>query len=208
MYLVLTDLLTCPRCGSGNGLIVLAERIVDRRILEGTLGCPICEGQYGILAGLADLRLTDAPSPDTDLESDATQDVDPTRIAALLGVTRGPAYALMLGPEARVAGEVAALVPGLEIIAIGSGVTRREEERGVSRVLVDGALPFRAGSLRAALIGTGVFEATARDAVRVVAIGARVVLALEHTWVEELITSGVLRVLARDAEQLVTVRLV
>src|SRR5688572_24481455 len=106
MYLVLTDLLTCPRCGPDQGLIVLAELIIDRRILEGSLGCPNCESQYRIADGLADLRTADSVvGPESRRESPGG--VDPMRLAALLGVTQGPAYALILGNAAGVAAEIA-----------------------------------------------------------------------------------------------------
>lgn len=56
MFLPLTDLLTCPRCGPESGLILLADRIEDRRVLEGALGCPRCQERYPVRAGFADLR--------------------------------------------------------------------------------------------------------------------------------------------------------
>src|SRR5512142_2083643 len=57
MDLRLTDLLACPRCGPPHGLVLLADRVEDRRVLEGLLGCPNCGGRYPVRAGLADLRV-------------------------------------------------------------------------------------------------------------------------------------------------------
>src|SRR5687768_8327857 len=106
MYLVLTDLLTCPRCGPDQGLIVLAERIIDRRILGGILGCPNCESQYRIADGLADLRTAQSVSGPVPRRVSAGGG-DPMRLAALLGVTQGPACVLILGNADGVASEIA-----------------------------------------------------------------------------------------------------
>jgi hypothetical protein len=129
------------------------------------------------------------------------------RLAAVLGVTQGPAYALILGNEAGAAAAIAALIPGLEVIVVREEIVEEQEQPGVSRLLVGNAMPLRGDSMRAVLVGTGVCEPHARDALRVLAIGARLVFALEQTWMEELVAAGVLRVVARDAEHVVTVRL-
>lgn len=52
MHLTLTDKLTCPRCGPDSGLILLADRIRDRRVLEGSLDCADCMERYPIRGGL------------------------------------------------------------------------------------------------------------------------------------------------------------
>ena len=38
MHILLTDLLFCPRCGPQHGLILLANRLEERRVLDGWLG--------------------------------------------------------------------------------------------------------------------------------------------------------------------------
>lgn len=60
MHILLTDILSCPRCGPEFGLILLADRIEARRVLAGTLGCANCRSKYAIRDGVADLRA--APS--------------------------------------------------------------------------------------------------------------------------------------------------
>lgn len=60
MHILLTDVLTCPNCGPEFGLILLADRVENRRVLEGTLGCANCRERYGIDEGFADLRPSEA----------------------------------------------------------------------------------------------------------------------------------------------------
>ena len=205
MLLVLTDLLICPKCGPGQGLIVLAERIAERRVLEGTLGCPICETHYPIRRGVADLRLIAGPETSNAVDL-AGASSDSLRVAALLGITQGPGFAVILGSDAKAAAAVGALIPGLELIVAGSEDEHGSEKAGVSRLQVTGKLPLRTGSMRAAVVGTGVLEERARDVLRVVAVGARVVVSTEYSWLEEWERQGLVRVVARDAAHVVTIR--
>jgi uncharacterized protein YbaR (Trm112 family) len=56
VQLLLTDRLSCPRCGPAFGLILLADRLTERRVHQGALGCPNCRDSFPIVDGFADLR--------------------------------------------------------------------------------------------------------------------------------------------------------
>ena len=51
MHILLTDALTCPRCGPEHGLILLADAIEERRVVSGKLGCPNCRTTFPIAGG-------------------------------------------------------------------------------------------------------------------------------------------------------------
>jgi uncharacterized protein YbaR (Trm112 family) len=51
MHILLTDILTCPRCGPAFGLILLAEQTAGRRVLQGVLGCANCRERYPVRDG-------------------------------------------------------------------------------------------------------------------------------------------------------------
>lgn len=186
MHILLTDALTCPRCGPDFGLILLAERTEERRVVSGHLGCPNCRSQYPIRDRVADLRLgasASAPSADPspparggDGEGEAA-----VRLAALMGLAGASGLALVSGPGARHAPAVSALVPDVEVVAVApsapsAGSAHSAGEAGVSRVLASGAgLPFR-GGLRAAALTGGADDARLREALRVLAPGARLVV--------------------------------
>ena len=72
MYILLTDALTCPRCGPDFGLLVLADRMAERRVIEGALGCANCRSSYPIRNAAADLRV--APSASTESTGPAESD--------------------------------------------------------------------------------------------------------------------------------------
>lgn len=188
MHILLTDALTCPRCGPDFGLILLAERTEERRVIRGHLGCPNCRSHFPIRDRVADLRLGGSASPDSadsaaparGGEGDAEAGV---RLAALMGLAGASGLALVAGPGARHASAVSALVPELELIAVPASADSDAAdspdpaaEAGVSRVLASGAgLPFR-GGLRAAALTGGADDARLREALRVLAPGARLVV--------------------------------
>jgi len=190
MHILLTDVLTCPRCGPAFGLVVLADRIEERRVVQGHLGCPNCRSHYPIRARVADLRVGAPPSPQADGASgpaDSSDSVDSrgaggeeqaVRLAALMGLAGVSGMALLAGPGSARAAEVAALVPEVQVIALSrSGpATGGGVEPGVSRVLADGdGLPLR-GGLRAAALTGGAEDASLREGLRVLAPGARLVV--------------------------------
>lgn len=172
MHILLTDILTCPRCGPEFGLILLADRVEERQVRSGGLGCPNCREMYRIEDGVVDLRLTEgteetAPAPDPD---------GAVRLAALLGLAGAGGTALVAGPGAELAPGIAALVPGLQVVALTARPVPDDGAPGVSRVAGGPAIPFRGGMLRGVALTGGAGEASLGEAMRVLAPGTRLVV--------------------------------
>lgn len=197
MHLTLTDRLTCPACGPDAGLILLADRIENRRVLEGRLGCPSCRADYPIRGGYAELRpdaaaRTAGAGTDEDVGAGATasqvvagagqdpmraSDVEQaTRLAALMGLAQGRGFAVLAGPAATLAASMASLLPDMELVTTWPELAEEEERAGVNRLGAD-ALPFFRGSMRAvALTGSRPGAGLLTEAVRVVVPGGRIVV--------------------------------
>jgi uncharacterized protein YbaR (Trm112 family) len=179
MYLLLTDILACPRCGPEFGLILLADRIEERRVLEGRLGCPNCREQYPVRGGALDVHTAagdaDAPpSPGNAGEGDAEAAV---RLAALLGLADARGTVLVAGPGISLAHAVSELVQEVEVAALAPAWPDGEERPGVSRIAGGaGRLPFRDRTLRGVALTGGAGEARLAEAVRVLQPGARIVV--------------------------------
>lgn len=175
MHLLLTDRLTCPRCGPAFGLVLRADQLVDRRALEGGLGCPNCRDVYPVAGGAGDLR----PPPRGALDPVSLpepDDEDVLKAQALLGIAEGPGEVALAGSAARFAPGLARRVSGMEMAALHPAVLQWEEEDGVSRLLAAGALPFFDRSLRGVLMeGEGDRKAL-REGARVLAAGHRMVV--------------------------------
>jgi len=179
MHLLLTDRLTCPHCGPAFGLILRADRLTERRVHEGALGCTNCRDLYPIQAGFGDLR-AQPRRPLSALAGEAPAvpaDEEVERLAALLGTAGGGGATLLLGGAIRFARPLAALVSPIEVVACSSEAAGWDESEGVSRLVSGPGLAFFDGGLRGvALEGEHALEAFLREAVRVLAPRHRVVV--------------------------------
>lgn len=175
MHLLVTDRLSCPRCGPAFGLILLARRMVDRRVEEGALGCSNCREQYPVEDGVADLRLPPRafPSPPPPPPEPAPED-EGVKVAALLGLTGGPAQVLVAGGALAAAPTLVSLVPECEAVTVDAAALGWPAMPGVSRLRTSGGhLPFQTRSLRSIALGGSGGEALLDEAVRVLAPGGR-----------------------------------
>ena len=206
MHILLTDRLTCPRCGPDFGLILLSDRMEERRVLEGSLGCTNCRDRFPIRGGCGDLR----PPPRGKLagskRTDPPTSPSPVEIAALLGVAEGPGNLALLGDMAGHARAVADLVPGIEVVAITRGLQGEGESDGVSRLVVGSRLPFQTQSLRGVALFGAEGPGRAGDVARVVARFGRVAVWGDvEGWREALEAEG-LDVLISEEKALVATR--
>ncbi len=176
MHLLVTDRLACPRCGPQFGLILLADQMKDRRILEGALGCANCRERYPVEGGFSDLR----PPPRVQfLEGDPIPDSSPEdafRLAALLGVEEGPGLLLLTGIWVAHAARLAAMIEDIEVVAAHPGLRGRTETAGVTRVDMGDRFPFFSGSLRGVALEGPKTSRDLAEPLRVLGPGARVVI--------------------------------
>jgi len=172
MHILLTDILRCPRCGPDFGLVLLADRVEDRRVVSGRLGCANCRETYPVREGELDLRVPGRVALPTG--GGPGGDDEAVRLAALLGLAEAWGSVLLAGVDADVAEALAARVPGVEVIhAVGAPLARPAAP--LSRVVVGAPLPFPARSLRGVALGA---EAAALlpEGLRLVAPGGRLVV--------------------------------
>ena len=189
MHLLLTDRLSCPRCGPPFGLILLAREVRDRRIIHGDFGWANCRETYPVEDGFGDLRapprgpLDEMGAGGEEGEEGVLHEPAPDdgeqvtlRLAALMGVTSGPGTLLMRGPVAVHAGSLARMIGGVELVALDPTLRSHPEEEGVSRMVARPGLPFFSGSLRAVLLSGLVEDHEMEEAVRVLASRGRLVV--------------------------------
>lgn len=205
MHITLTDRLTCPRCGPGAGLIVLMDEVADRRVVSGSLGCPVCRERYPISGRVADLRLGDAgeatgPAPagvEARAEARAevraaADDVEPgvagaggradeaaVRVAALLGLGEGSGFVVLDGPDAlAVAARLRGLAPEYEpVVVVPEAGAAAAGASAVSALMIDAALPMADSLMRgAAYVGAAPAAERLAELVRVVRPTSRVLV--------------------------------
>lgn len=218
MQLLLTDRLTCPRCGPEFGLILLADRLVDRRVHEGTLGCPNCRDSFTVREGFADLR---AP-PRGELEaglagaapvlakaagSDGPRPPDEAeRLVALLGIQRGPGTVALAGGPARFAHFVADSIEEIQVVAVDADTSDWPEHAAVSRVAAAPGLPFFSRMLRGAVVDGRLGRGLLVEGARVVAPRSRIVVTSAPEGTPEVLEEAGLSVLAAESGTVVAAR--
>ena len=174
MHILLTDLATCPRCGPEWGLILLADEIADRNVIQGRLGCANCREEYPIHHAVADLRLGgDRPHPPPEATTDPERAL---RLAALLGVTRGGGWILLVGGGSELANSIRALVPEIEFARVAGTEDAQPQSHDSNLILADRGVPLRGGTVRGVALASGADAALLAEAARVVAPGGRVVV--------------------------------
>lgn len=177
MRLELAERLRCPAPHAATPLIVVAERSVERELLDGMAGCPVCHLEARFVDG--DLLLPGAAPPPAG-QAVETAVSDPTadellRLVALLGLAEPGGAVLLVGAYARFA---PALVESLDVHAVVLGAPT-PRAAGVSGVCIaQPVLPFTDATFRGAAIPADTALPLLLDAVRTVAPGGRMVGAL------------------------------
>jgi len=208
VHLLLTDRLTCPRCGPDFGLILRADRMEDRIVLDGVLGCPNCRDVYPVHDGFGDLR---APPRTTAAEGRAgdPREVDSAetqRLAALMGVPEGPGTLALVGHLARHAPGLAGIIDGVEIVAVDGDMRGWPETPHVSRIVSRPGLPFYGGTLRAVGVDGTLGTAWIREAARVTARLGRVVVTDAVPDTADVLGEAGFTILASEAGTIVAAR--
>jgi uncharacterized protein YbaR (Trm112 family) len=201
MHILLTDVLTCPRCGPAFGLILLADSAEDRRIIAGFLGCSNCREKYEIRGGA--VRFNAGEPPDV-AHGDADEAM---RLGALLGVTGGPGYLLLCGPAARHAGALAELLEDVEVIAVGTEEAAVAEVPTRVNLLSAGPrLPLATARMAGVVLSGPASAGLLVEGVRVLSPLGRLVLLDAPADAAERVTAMGLRVIAGDERTLVAAR--
>ncbi|MDH3732533.1 MAG: hypothetical protein OEU54_03325 [Gemmatimonadota bacterium] len=179
MFIELAEILDCPSCNDGFGLVAFVSEADRRRVLAGRLGCPICEIEFPIAAGA--IRLGEPGEPvDAEgghAEGDGAEMA--LRLAALMGVAETNGSAVLLGPGlGEYAARLAAMSDRIEVLAVMSDETSLsldDLESGVNPLIgLTDTWPVRSGALDGVALKGGV--AAPAEARRCLAHGRRLVV--------------------------------
>lgn len=208
MHLLLTDRLTCPRCGPSFGLILRADDLADRRVHHGVLGCPNCRDSFDVTDGFADLRAPPRGPLQAGLAGAPTEppEAERERVVALLGIHRGPATVVTLGAAAAHAVAIADAVEDSMVVAVDADTVDWPSHPGVTRMAAAPGLPFFDRTLRGAVVDGRVGPALLFEACRCTAPLSRVVVLRATDEAGRVIEEAGLSVLAREGETVVGAR--
>ncbi|HSH46210.1 MAG TPA: Trm112 family protein [Longimicrobiales bacterium] len=172
MHVALTDVLTCPHCGPGHGLILLPDEVRNRRVVAGVLGCADCRRQYPVRNGVVVFAEGDElvpGAPDSGTREGAE------RLGGLLGLGAGSGLVFLAGPSAADAGALSELVEHVDVVA-ASGPGEGPSGAPVSRIQVAERLPFQSATLRGVALTGAAADPLLEEGARVLGPGGRLLL--------------------------------
>jgi uncharacterized protein YbaR (Trm112 family) len=169
MFIELTDHLRCPSDHDESFLVLLPDRVEGRSVIEGQLGCPVCGRTFELSAGVLDTG--DVPDPGASPASS----LDAEALTALVGLSGPGGYLALVGGVADSWKEIAALNPGVALVAVNPG-PEVTDAPGIS-VLRSGRIPLKSRSMRGVVLGQPFAGSPhwVAEAARVVLPGLRVV---------------------------------
>ena len=165
MFIETVDLLRCPRDHEETWLVAAFTRMDGRFIVEGKLGCPICNASYDIVDGVAHFGGEPSEAFAPRVDQDAVM-----RTAALLNLSRPGAVAVLCGDEASAAEDVSQLTQCV-VIALNPSSNIEDTERVATVVCVD-RIPLASSSVDA--IALGACATLVSDVPRILRPGGRV----------------------------------
>jgi uncharacterized protein YbaR (Trm112 family) len=168
MFIELADHLRCAEDHEESYLVLLPDRVEDRWVRAGQLGCPVCGRVYALDEGMLDVggaseTTADDPGPGADA------------LTALVGLNGPGGYLVVVGPPGREWPELAERHPGVGLVLVNPPAGVRDEP-GAS-VLRGGRLPLKSRTMRGVILGGGYGHDAGwvAEAARVVLPGLRVV---------------------------------
>lgn len=190
MFIELADILRCTRPHEDSWLVLRADLMSGRHVVNGELGCPVCSAAYPVVNGEANFVAADTgddqPARGTiDPGSGGTLDHAPPawighedaplRLAALLGLedVRQP---VMLAGSWGVHGAALARISPAIYLVVNHDAVEKPDRAELSFIRASGTLPLAAGKLHgAALDAESVRRGLLDGAARAVRTGGRLV---------------------------------
>jgi uncharacterized protein YbaR (Trm112 family) len=212
VFIELVDVLRCPTPHEETWLVLASKRLIDRDVMEGTLGCPVCAVEYPILDGIARF---DHGAPQL-TEGAAANEAEALRLAALLNLADPRGYAVLVGATGAL-GPLVATMTDVQLVLVNppSGIGMGLGVSGLTTPAGSAMLPLAAGSARAVALDVHASIELAATAVELLGSGGRLVAPVsvdvpnglselardDRVWVAErsapLATSGIITLTRR-----------
>jgi uncharacterized protein YbaR (Trm112 family) len=168
MFIELVELLRCTRPHEESWLVAAMDRVENRVILAGRLGCPVCSSEYEIRDGIVELDRDRPDHASGDLVPPAP--ADPWRLAALLDLRPPASVAVVEAAEPDAVDALLEIFTGSIVVLNPLHAPAPRERLAVLRA--PGRIPLRAHSADAVAV-RGSNERLLLDAVHVLRAGGR-----------------------------------
>lgn len=174
MFVELAEYLRCNGDHEESYLVMTPDHMVDRAVVSGQIGCPVCKSEYPIVGGAADFRAVETAVP-----SDPPQvlpTTTPEIIQALLGLTGPGGYIVFIGSASSYAPSLDGVIEGVGFIAVNPP-SNVEVPASTSVLLGTAGIPLRSSMARGVVVGPDMATPVWIDeAVRILLRGLRLVV--------------------------------
>lgn len=143
MFIELTDHLRCPSDHEERFLVLLPERMEGRRVVAGSLGCPVCRRVVLLESGSVEFGPAPAPGPASALSAEAAR--------ALIGIDGPGGFVALVAEASSLAADLGALLPGVRFALVNPPPGTADTEW--ASVVRSPRLPLKESSVRAAVLG-------------------------------------------------------
>lgn len=170
MFIELIDVLRCPHAHEESWLVLLSGRIDGRDVMEGVLGCPVCEAEYPVADGVVRFAQRSGSAV-----AGPSSEEDALRLAALLDLADPRGYAIVTGALGNTAPSLRALTD-VQLLLVNPPADI-EMGNGLSGLTIDSdwtTLPLAASSARAVALEDATSSSQLLAALRVVRPSGRV----------------------------------
>ncbi|MBA2686383.1 MAG: Trm112 family protein [Gemmatimonadaceae bacterium] len=136
------------RAHEDSWLVARVDELVDRHVVSGELGCPVCGTRYPVREGVADFSLGATPPSGIEAgESHEARERLAVRAAALLGLTEPGGIVVLAGEWSAAAHEILTMTENVQLLALDSALGLRSGG-ALSLALIAELLPLAHGSVR------------------------------------------------------------
>ena len=191
MFVDLAEYLRCNGDHEESYLVMTPDRMVDRAVVSGQIGCPVCKSEYPIVNGAADFRVVETAVPPGPPQVLPT--TTPEVIQALLGLTGPGGYIVFIGSASSYAPSLDGVIDDVGFIAVNPP-SNVEVPASTSVLLGTTGIPLRSSMARAVVVGADMATpAWIDEAVRILLRGRRLVVLAdlgELAGVQQLATDG------------------
>jgi uncharacterized protein YbaR (Trm112 family) len=147
MFIELIDAIRCPADHPPSSLVAAFEDVVDRDVITGMLGCPVCRSEFQVRDTELWLVTTAMPAPATRA---INPEEDAMRLAASLDLRSENGFAILRGAWCALADRIADIAPTHLVLLDPPFNTTRGPGRSI--IHAGGTVPFSANTANAATI--------------------------------------------------------
>lgn len=178
MFIELLDTLRCVRTHEDSWLVGSFDELVDRHVIRGMLGCPVCSAEYPIRGGIVDFRGSASMGAGDPVAGESPEGIvrampDETaawRLAALLDLSEPGGVVVLMGRWAAAAPSLESVAAGTQFLLVNPAVPVFPF---ASAIRTETVLPLASGAARGVAHDAGDPGVSTTEAARVIRAGGR-----------------------------------